>query len=111
MNLDRTSFHVTATAAGGVVGRDTRLDFAQRGSRVLGRYSGGAIQRGVLVGELRGRTLSFRYAQTEATGQVHGGASICRLQVNQSGRLRIYEHFVWETRPGHGTNVFDQIPG
>ena len=75
MNLDGTSFQVGSTAEDGVVSRDTRLDFVQRGSKVLGRYYGGSIRRGYLVGRLTGRILRVRYAQTEATGQVHGGTS------------------------------------
>jgi hypothetical protein len=26
------------------------------------------------------------------------------------GRLRLLERFVWTTRPGRGTNVFDEVP-
>ena len=110
MNLDGICFQVSSAAEAGVVSVDMRLDFVQRGSKVLGRYSGGAIQRGYLVGDLCGQTLSFRYAQTEATGHVNGGRSLCHLAVTAFGRLRLYEHFVWETRRGHGTNVFDQTP-
>jgi hypothetical protein len=108
MQLDGTSFQVSSTAADGVVSRNTRLDFVQRGSKVLGRYYGGSIQRGYLVGSLAGRVLRFRYAQTEATGHVHGGRSLCHLEIRPGGRIRLHEHFVWETRPGRGTNVFDQ---
>ena len=109
MSLDGKFFQVSSTAAGGVVDRDTRLAFVQRGTRVLGRYRGGTIRRGYLVGGLRGRILRFRYAQTEAAGHVHAGSSICRIGLTKDGRLRLYEHFQWETRSGHGTNVFDQV--
>jgi hypothetical protein len=108
MNLDGSSFQVSTTAALGVVSTDTRLTFVQRGARVLGRYFGGSIQRGYLVGSVSKDTLQFRYAQTETTGHVHGGRSTCNVEVLQDGRLRLYEHFVWETRFGQGTNVFDQ---
>lgn len=67
MNLHGTTFQVSSTAAHGVVSSDTRLQFEQRGDRVIGRYRGGSIRRGWLVGDLVGRTLRFRYAQTEAT--------------------------------------------
>ncbi len=87
---------------------NTRLVFEQRGSRVLGRYSGGSIQRGYLVGNLVGRTLRFRYAQTEASGHVHGGCSYCHIEHLRGGRLRLHEHFAWETRLGSGINTFDQ---
>ena len=108
MNLDGTSFQVSATGAEGIVSRETRLRLVQRGARVLGRYHGGTIRRGYLVGELLGRRLSFRYAQLEASGHVHGGRSVCEVERTDAGRLRLVEHFHWETRAGSGTNVFEQ---
>ena len=110
ITLDDTCFCVAATAQDGVVNASTRLHFTQRGQRVLGRYCGGAIRRGYLVGTLVGDSLRFRYAQTEsADGHVHGGSSACHLEVLPDGRLRLHEHFVWETRSGKGTNIFDQV--
>ena len=108
MNLDGTVFQVSATATDGVVSRETCLRFVQRGARVLGRYHGGTIRRGYLVGELQGRRLRFRYAQVEGSGHVHGGWSVCHLERTVTGRLRLREHFHWETRVGRGTNVFEQ---
>lgn len=108
LTLHGTTFEVRETASGGVVGAGTRLHFVQRGSRVVGRYQGGAIRRGWLVGRVVGDTLSYRYAQTEADGHVHGGSARCDASWLDDGRIRLHEHFVWETRPGVGTNVFEQ---
>ena len=52
MNLDRVVMHVSSTADQGVVGPGTRLRFMQKGSRVMGRYRGGAVLRGCLVGTI-----------------------------------------------------------
>jgi hypothetical protein len=109
MNLDGMAMYVSSTADQGVVGSDTRLHFRQKGSRVLGRYSGGAVSRGCLVGRLAGSRLVFRYAQVEASGEIHGGTSSCEVQRRRDGRTRIVEHFTWRTRPGSGTNVFDEL--
>ena len=109
MNLNGLSFQVSATAAAGVVSSETRLDLIQRGNRILGRYKGGSIERGYLVGSLAGHTLHFRYSQREKGGGIHGGRSICFLDSLSDGRLRIREHFTWETREGAGVNVFDQV--
>lgn len=111
MGLHGTVFKVSATADLGVVSSDTSLAFTQRGDRVLGRYHGGSIRRGLLVGELAGGVFGFRYAQVENDGHVHGGQSICDLESLPDGRLRLHEHFTWETREGAGTNVFDQVRG
>jgi len=109
MNLDRIVMYVSSTADQGVVGAGTRLRFTQNGSRVLGRYSGGAISRGFLVGTLSGSQLVFRYAQVEASGEIHAGRSICEVGYRSDRRIRIVEHFAWRTRPGSGTNVFEEI--
>lgn len=110
MNLDGLVMHVSSTAEQGVVGTGTRLHFQQKGRRVFGRYGGGAVRRGCLVGRLSGTRLLFRYAQVEVSGEIHGGTSACELVRRPSGRIRILEHFTWRTRTGSGTNVFDE-PG
>jgi len=109
MNLDGLVMHVTSTAERGVVGSDTRLYLRQDGSRVVGRYAGGAVVRGLLVGRVAGSELVFRYAQVEASGEIHGGSSVCEVLRQAGDRTRILEHFTWRTRSGAGTNVFDEL--
>ena len=109
MNLGGLTFQVCATAAVGVVSAQTRLRLVQRGSRIFGRYQGGSIVRGCLVGRVSGDMLTFRYAQRERDGGLHAGRSSCVLEVLRDGRLRIHEHFRWSTREGSGTNIFEQV--
>lgn len=109
MNLNGKTFRVAATAPGSVVNSETHLHLQQRGLRVLGCYAGGSIGRGYLIGDLSGSTLSFRYAQREADGHVHGGHSVCDLHRLVDGRLWLTEHFTWETRAGTGTNHFEEL--
>jgi hypothetical protein len=109
MNLNGLSFRVSSTAAAGVVSSTTHLDLTQRSNRILGRYHGGTIKRGYLVGSLEGDTLQFRYSQLEKGNGIHGGRSICVLHFLSDGRLRIRESFVWGTREGAGVNIFDQV--
>ncbi len=108
MNLNGLRMYVSATAELGVVGFDTRILFMQRGARVFGRYSGGAVNRGCLIGRLSGTKLVFRYLQCESSGELHGGRSVCDVIRTTSGAIRIIEHFKWTTRDGGGTNVFDE---
>jgi hypothetical protein len=108
MNIDGLCFEVCTTASVGVVSAQTRLHLTQRGSRIFGRYEGGSILRGYLVGQVSGHALTFRYTQRERAGGIHGGRSSCVLEVLSDGRLRIHEHFTWKTREGAGTNIFEQ---
>jgi len=91
------------------VSSETRLAVTQRGARILGRYGGGSILRGYLVGTLSGTVLQFRFTQREITGQIHGRRSVCELERLANGQLRLHEHFTWTTRVGAGTNTFDQV--
>jgi hypothetical protein len=106
--LEGLEMMVSSTAAQGVVGPETRIRFSQRGSRVLGRYAGGRVVRGCLVGQFSGRRLTFRYLQREASEGIHGGESECEVYRGPLGRVRIMEHFRWTTRVGSGTNVFEE---
>ena len=72
-------------------------------------YAGGAVQIGYLVGRLNGTRLVFRYAQLHRTGEVHGGHSTCEVMSTPDGRLRLVEHFHWDSRPGSGTSVLEQV--
>jgi len=109
VGLDGVVMRVTATATNGVVDASTSVSFRQRGARVLGRYAGGSVRRGWLVGAVAGNRLDFRYAQAESSGAIHAGRSRCEIQTLADGRLRLLEHFAWSTRAGGGTNVFEQV--
>ena len=109
MNLNGLTMYVSHTADIGVVGSGTLLHFTQKDSRVLAHYSGGSIRRGILVGEVEGERLCFRYTQVEAAGEIHGGRSVCDVVTLPDDRIRIIERFTWRTREGSGENVFDEL--
>jgi hypothetical protein len=109
MNLDGVRMFVSSTDEDGVVGSETELRFVQKGSRVIAHYSGGNVARGCLVGWLSASGLTFRYAQREASGEIHAGRSVCEVVRLDNGRIRIREHFRWSTRSGSGINVFDEL--
>jgi hypothetical protein len=110
VSLDGIVMRVIGTTDGSVVDGATRLVFTQRGSHVVGRYQGGSIRRGLLVGTLSKDCLEFRYTQVESSGDIHGGRSKCDVICNADGTLRVVEHFRWRTRAGSGTNIFDEVP-
>ena len=107
-NFDGLTMFVSSTATNGVVDTATRLYFRQIGDRVIARYAGGNVLRGLLVGRGGGERLAFRYAQRERDGSIQGGRSTCDV-IQHEGRTRIIEHFTWTTRAGSGANVFDEV--
>jgi len=110
ISLDSRIMYVSSTAQLGVVGSGTKLRFIQRGSRFIAKYSGGNIQRGCLVGKIINETLEWHYLQYEQSGELHSGRSTCEIIEGIDGKVRVIEHFQWQTRPGSGTNVFDELP-
>lgn len=108
-SLDGRRMRVRSTDAIGVVGAGTRLHFIQRGTRVAARYAGGSIRRGWLVGRRDDDTVTYRYAQVETSGELHAGRAVCEVHALPDGRLRMREHFHWTTRPGTGTNEFEEV--
>jgi hypothetical protein len=110
-SLHGRRMQVTSTDSGGVVSGETILEFEQTGEVVSARYRGGTIVDGYLIGELdpTGTSLRFCYVQADLRGHVDAGSSIGTIDEMQDGRLRLIEVFQWFTRPGRGTNVFEEI--
>jgi hypothetical protein len=53
--------------------------------------------------------LEWRYAQVGGSGALDGGHALCELELLADGRMRLIEHFSWESRSGTGTNVLEQV--
>jgi hypothetical protein len=107
--LDGKLMRAVNTADAGEVNRDTLFLFRQRGATVWARYSGGSVELGYLVGTLAANRLTFRYSQVDHRGAVHGGRSVAELTPLSDGRVRLLEHFQWESRDGSGTNVLEEV--
>lgn len=99
----------TSADASGVVSNETILVFQLIGNVVSARYRGGPVVDGNLVGLLEAATLQFRYVQADIHGNLDAGVSTGIIEHLSDGRLRLIEHFQWLTRPGCGTNVFEEV--
>ncbi len=107
INLDSIRMNVIETAGNGVVNHETIFKFHQKGDRVIARYSGGRVERGMLVGEFDLDKLHFRYTQEHDDGIIAGGKSTCEISLNQNGAIQLIENFDWDQ--GKGRNVFQQM--
>ncbi|MCM3874731.1 MAG: hypothetical protein ND895_28895 [Pyrinomonadaceae bacterium] len=108
LSLDGVRMRVVSTAEGGEVNPETLFEFAQDGLVVSARYSGGKVRLGYLVGTMSADVLRFRYAQVDDSGRLDGGHSTCEIGRMVNGRIQLVEHFVWDSRVGSGTNVFEE---
>ena len=95
---------------GGEVDAGTTFEYHEEGDLVWARYDGGAIRLGFLVGLREGDSLVARYAQVTTDGETATGRTESRVEVLGDGRLRLREDWSWDSRPGSGTSVVEEIP-
>lgn len=93
---------------GGQVTPDTEFRFRQSGDMIWGRYSGGGIRLGFLVGTTDGQTLRFRYTQLDTRGATASGSTVDRIESLPDGRVRLHETWAWDSQAGAGTSVLEE---
>jgi hypothetical protein len=108
-SLDGRRFQTAADVPGGDVGAETVFEYVEGDGIVHARYAGGAIRLGFLVGTREGDTLRFRYAQVRADGTTAAGRCESRIEALADGRLRLHETWAWESQPGAGTSVVEEV--
>jgi hypothetical protein len=67
------------------------------------------VRRGFLVGTRTRDTLDIRYVQLNDSGETSSGYCLSTIHVLQDGRLRLDEKWQWESRPGGGTSVVEEL--
>lgn len=107
--LDGRRFAALAHADGGEVGPDTVFEYHEDDGEIWASYSGGTVLRGFLVGTRDGDTLSFRYTQLNRDRETSSGRCVSQISTTAEGRLRLSETWSWETRPGDGVSVVEEI--
>jgi hypothetical protein len=108
-SLDGRRFQAAADVPGGDVGAQTVFEYVEDDGVIHARYAGGAIRLGFLVGTREGDTLRFRYAQVRADGSTASGRCESRIEALPDGRLRLHETWAWESQPGEGTSVVEEV--
>ena len=108
-SLDGRRFASATAVEGGDVGAGTVFEYAQDGDLVHARYTGGAVRLGFLVGRREGDRLEFRYAHLTEDGRTAAGHCRSRVEVRPGGALRLHETWAWDSQPGAGTSVLDEL--
>jgi hypothetical protein len=108
-SLDGRRFRPAAEVASGDVGAETIFEYVEEDGIVHARYGGGAVRLGFLVGTREGDLLRFRYAQVRGDGTTATGRCESRIETLADGRLRLHETWAWESRPGAGTSVVEEV--
>ncbi len=109
VDLDGRVFRAAGAAEGGEVDEQTEFRFRQSADLVWGRYSGGNIRLGLLVGTSDGTTVRLRYTQVTRAGETATGASTDRIEVVGDGRVPLHETWAGDSRDGTGTSVLEEV--
>jgi hypothetical protein len=94
---------------GGDVGSETVFEFEQVGERIAASYAGGSILDGYLVGTLVDGTWDIRYAQIDEDHETATGHSVGEVEVLDDGRVRVADEWEWESKPGSGRSVHEEV--
>jgi hypothetical protein len=109
-SLDGRTFRSASAVEGGEVDTDTVFRFHQEGEVVYAQYAGGKVRLGFLVGRIEDDRLEFRYAQLNMTGETSTGHSTDQVEILPDGRVLLHETWEWESRPGSGTSLLEEVP-
>ncbi|SFR60465.1 hypothetical protein [Halogeometricum limi] len=109
ISLDGRTLAGVENAASGDVGRDTRFEFEQDGDRIRARYAGGDVAEGHLLGTFDGDRWDVRYVQVDAAGETATGHSVGVVTELPDGRVRVEDDWEWESKPGTGSSVLEEV--
>ena len=108
-SLDGLVLAPVADQAPGQVGTRTRFAYHEKDGEIWAEYTGGDVVRGHLVGTREGDRLDFRYVQLKHDGTTSSGHCASLVVELPDGRVRLEESWAWESRPGTGTSVVEEV--
>ncbi|MGV9991712.1 hypothetical protein [Streptomyces sp. NPDC003374] len=108
-SLDGLVLAPVADQSPGQVGTRTRFTYHERDGQIWAEYAGGDVVRGRLLGTREGDRLDFRYVQLDRDGTTASGHCVSAVVELPDGRVRLEETWRWESRPGSGTSVVEQV--
>jgi hypothetical protein len=111
-SLEGRSFRDVTPVHAGDVEEGTVFEYHEDGDgTVWARYAGGEVRLGFLVGTRSGEeALDFRYTHVTTGGETASGHCTSRVEVLADGRLKLHESWAWESKPGSGTSVVEEVP-
>ncbi len=96
IDYDGKIFASTTNSATGEVDSETRFHYHEQGGVVWAEYSGGRIQRGLLLAvKTADGSLDMRYMHLNDSGTIMTGTCRSRLEILPDGRHRLRERWRW----------------
>lgn len=109
IRYDGRLFRAVDLTSGSDVNADTIFSYHQRGSLLIGEYSGGDIDWGSIVGRVNADgSLKFLYHHTTKSGDLRSGECESQPERMPSGKLRLHEAWQWHGGAA-GTSILEEI--
>ena len=109
-SLEGRTFHTVGTHAQGEATAETLFEYHEDDGVVWARYSGGSVRLGYIVGVRTGDELDIRYSQLNTAGETASGRCHTTMTTLPDGRISLSEDWAWETKPGSGSHVTEEVP-
>jgi hypothetical protein len=98
MNLAGTTFRVISNSKHGSVNTETEMRFTSDDGIVIGRYSGGTVMAGHVLGKRLGESeMEMLYHSMNTSGEIQAGKAHGRFALDEAGRMRMLLDWQWLT--------------
>ena len=95
MNLDNKKF-VTSENKSGLSSNETIFHYSQRGTTITGKYKGGSILEGLIIGkQTQDSKIELLYQCLTTEGELKAGKSKGTISKTQSGKLKLRFDWNW----------------
>ncbi|MEZ0539667.1 n-acetylglutamate synthase [Fibrella arboris] len=111
MQYNNKIFRAVSNTANGETSAATVFHYEQTGNILTGKYSGGRIVTGHLLGlvDEAGR-LDFRYHQLNTNGQLTTGQCQSVPELLPTGKIRLHETWQWTSGDrSTGTSIVEEV--
>lgn len=109
-NLNERQFTALFNSVHGQVNQETVFSYFQEGKFIWATYSGGDIDIGTLSGYFISEdSLHFRYGHWDKSGEFRSGSCTSKLNLQEDGRIRIYEEWIWDDEQESGESTLIEI--
>jgi hypothetical protein len=109
ISLDGRRFRPVEYSRPGEADLSTTFAYHEADGVVWARYEGGPVALGFLVGRRSGVMLTFRYSHLNQAGETASGVCDSTIELLDDGRLRMEEHWRWESRAGEGRSAVEEL--
>lgn len=111
MNYDGKKFQNLSTTDNGEVDGDTIFEYFQKGKRLTGKYSGGSIVYGQIVGLVDDQgNLHFRYQHLNNRDELQSGICDSKPEILPDGKIRLHETWQWTCgQQTKGRSIVEEI--